>query len=147
MTRRGRHRYCHRERRRSERCDCNCQQRHHGATRLCIRLSEAINAKAAVAARTQLPAVDRVEDRASHYDMLKNTGPVGEPRPGAVGAGSLSPPPSRAQKGRAAFNDQSLKLRITVGISRSLPKSLDAMGPNPLLPSGRVSPLRKKGGS
>ena len=43
--------------------------------------------------------------------------------------------------------NQSLKLRITVGISRSLPKSLDAIGPNPPEPSERVKPFRKNGGS
>src|SRR5437016_4761998 len=63
------------------------------------------------------------------------------------------PPPPPTTRKRGASQDrhetcphQSLRLRITVGISRSLPKSLDAIGPNPAEPSGRVSPLRKNGG-
>src|SRR5438034_3135589 len=76
--------------------------------------------------------------------------------PISVGVGSLSPPPLARRRDvptdgpkpvRTHSLNQSLKLRITVGISRSLPKSLDAIGPNPPEPSDRVKPFRKNGGS
>jgi len=79
----------------------------------------------------------------------KGRGAAEEPRPvRAVDPGSLSPG-SRAARRRGAprWKRQSLKLRITVGMSRSLPKSLDAIGPKPPEPSGRLNPFRKNGGS
>ncbi len=79
----------------------------------------------------------------------KKEGRGGRPRPSrAVVAGASPRHPKRTEGVRRDSLPQSLKLRITVGISRSLPKSFDAMGPNPPEPSGRVKPpLRKKGGS
>ena len=42
------------------------------------------------------------------------------------------------------FRTQSLRFLITVGMSRSEPKSLDAIGPNPEVPS--AFPARRKNG-
>src|SRR6185369_14237379 len=53
--------------------------------------------------------------------------------------------PGARRRGAPLPQTQSLKFRITVGMSRSVPKSLLAIGPKPPLPSGREKPFLKNG--